>query len=154
MNAAPTAVKQAAEEDAYKVLILDRWTKDLVAPLLRVNDLRRHGVTLHLLLEAERQPIPDVPAIYLVRATEENVKQLISDVAQGLYDSAHLNFVGWAPQSLLEMLASGEAYGKPFGEGGVGTGMTPRGDGFGGRGLLTKPDFAGQWGQSEDASVR
>ena len=34
-----------------QVLILDAFTKDVVAPLLRVNDLRRHGVTLHLALE-------------------------------------------------------------------------------------------------------
>jgi hypothetical protein len=51
------------------VLVLDRHTRDLIAPLLKVNDLRRHGVTLHLLLESDRQPIPDVPAVYFVRPT-------------------------------------------------------------------------------------
>jgi hypothetical protein len=50
-----------------QVLVLDRHTRDLIAPLLKVNDLRRHGVTLHLLLESDRQPIPDVPAVYFVR---------------------------------------------------------------------------------------
>ncbi len=52
---------------AFQVLILDRFSKDVVAPLMRLNQLRRHGVTLHLQLEAERQPIPDVPAVYLVQ---------------------------------------------------------------------------------------
>lgn len=51
------------------MLVLDRHTRDLIAPLLKVNDLRRHGVTLHLLLESDRQPIPDVPAVYFVRPT-------------------------------------------------------------------------------------
>ena len=65
-NAAP--VKAAAgDEDVYKVLVLDRETKDILAPLLHVNELRRHGVTLHMLLDAERQPIPDVPAVYFVQ---------------------------------------------------------------------------------------
>ena len=32
----------------YKVLVLDQYTKDILAPLLRVNDLRKHGITLHL----------------------------------------------------------------------------------------------------------
>lgn len=55
-NAPPSANGRAApaatsEEEFYKVLVLDAFTKDVLAPLLRVNDLRRHGVTLHLLLE-------------------------------------------------------------------------------------------------------
>lgn len=46
---------------------MDRFCRDIIAPLLRLNELRRHGVTLHLVLENERQPIPDVPAIYFVQ---------------------------------------------------------------------------------------
>ena len=53
----------------YKVLVLDRFCRDLLAPLMRVNDLRKHGVTLHLMLESERQPIPDVAAVYLMQVT-------------------------------------------------------------------------------------
>ncbi len=45
-----------------------RPLQDILAPLLHVNELRKHGVTLHMLLDAERQPIPDVPAIYFVQA--------------------------------------------------------------------------------------
>ena len=37
-----------AEDEVYKVLVLDKYTKDVLAPLLRVNDLRKHGITLHL----------------------------------------------------------------------------------------------------------
>ena len=37
------------------MLVLDGTTRDVVAPILRVADLRRHGVTLHLQLAAERQ---------------------------------------------------------------------------------------------------
>jgi len=45
----------APDGDGYRVLILDGATRDVIAPLLRVADLRRHGVTLHLQLAAERQ---------------------------------------------------------------------------------------------------
>jgi hypothetical protein len=56
LNAPPaangrSAAAPATEEGYYKVLVLDAFTKDVLAPLLRVNDLRRHGITLHLLLE-------------------------------------------------------------------------------------------------------
>lgn len=44
----PPAAALKAEDEVYKVLVLDRYTKDVLAPLLRVNDLRKHGITLHL----------------------------------------------------------------------------------------------------------
>ncbi len=50
-NGRAAATLPTPEEELYKVLVLDGFTKDVLAPLLRVNDLRRHGVTLHLLLE-------------------------------------------------------------------------------------------------------
>jgi hypothetical protein len=42
------------------VLIYDRKCRDIISPLLNVSKLRKRGVTLHLLLEAEREDIPDV----------------------------------------------------------------------------------------------
>ena len=96
----------AGEAEVYKVLIMDRFCFNVIAPLVRVAELRRHGVTLHLLLENERQPIPDVPAVYFVQATEENVRRLASDFTGGLYDAYHLNFSSSLPRPLLESLAA------------------------------------------------
>lgn len=95
------------QADSYKVLILDRYSKDIVAPLLRVNDLRKHGVTLHLMVEAERQPITDVPAVYLVQPTAANVERIVADAAGSLYESMHVNFTTSLPSKLLEQLAMG-----------------------------------------------
>ncbi|KAK9862629.1 hypothetical protein WJX84_008227 [Apatococcus fuscideae] len=95
------------DEEAYKVLILDAFTKDLLAPLLKVSELRRHGVTMHLQLHQDRQPIADAPAIYFVRATSDNIQRIISDGAQGLYDVLHLNFVHSLSKQLMEQLARG-----------------------------------------------
>lgn len=93
-------------EDSFKVLILDRATKDIVAPLLHVNELRRHGVTLHLLLDSDRQPIPDVPAVYFVEPTAEAIDRISADAAKKLYESLHLNFTTHIPRPLMERLAS------------------------------------------------
>ncbi|KAK9822559.1 hypothetical protein WJX74_004630 [Apatococcus lobatus] len=95
------------EEEAYKVLILDAFTKDLLAPLLKVSELRRHGVTMHLQLHQDRQPIADAPAIYFVQATAENIQRIVADGAQGLYDVLHLNFVHSISRQLMEQLAGG-----------------------------------------------
>jgi hypothetical protein len=109
---APPSVKPGGgaplgDEDVYKVLVLDRATQDILAPLLHVNELRRHGVTLHLQLDAERQPIPDVPAIYFVQPGEAAVARIAQDVQRGLYDAFHINFATHIPRPLLEKLAAG-----------------------------------------------
>lgn len=39
---------QRWEGDSWKVLIYDNHCSDIIAPLLRVHQLREQGVTLHL----------------------------------------------------------------------------------------------------------
>lgn len=90
----------------YKVLVMDKFCFDIIAPLVRVDELRRHGVTLHLKLENERQPIADVPAVYFVQPTRANVGRIASDFKNGLYEAYHLNFSSSLPRQLLEELAT------------------------------------------------
>jgi sec1 family domain-containing protein 1 len=56
-------------------------------------------------LQNERQPIPDVPAVYFVRGGEAAVDAVAADAAKGLYDTMHLNFAPGLPPPLLERLA-------------------------------------------------
>ncbi len=63
----------------WKVLIYDRLGQDVISPLLKVNELRENGITVHLPVTKERFPIPDVPAVYFVQPTQENI-QLIANV--------------------------------------------------------------------------
>jgi len=55
-NQASTAAPKA-EDEVYKVLVLDKYTKDILAPLLRLNDLRKHGITLHLVRTHAPSPL-------------------------------------------------------------------------------------------------
>lgn len=167
-NALPAGGVSRAEEDVYKVLILDRDTKDVLAPLLHVNvraggrcarrrrresrgsgaggppaarlppassaggawrwldsllsawgrvpqeesphgragapaghcasacalraaqELRKHGVTLHMLLDTERQPIPDVPAVYYVQPSEAAVARIVQASGRGRFGGLKL----------------------------------------------------------------
>ncbi len=110
LNAPASALKQqGADDDLYKVLVLDGYTRSVIAPLLRVNDLRKHGITMHLLLENAREKIPDTPAVYFVQAREEAVRRIVADAQEGLYDSLHLNFTPHLAKPLLEQLAAGES---------------------------------------------
>ncbi|KAG8749562.1 Vesicle trafficking between the ER and Golgi [Serendipita sp. 396] len=90
----------------WKVLILDNRTKDVLATVLRVQDLRDVGVTLHVQLHSSRPALPDVPAIYFVSPTLTNIRRIAEDLNSGLYESFHLSFVEPLPRSLLEELAS------------------------------------------------
>ena len=88
------------------MLVLDRACRDVVSPLVRVAELRKHGVTLHLLLESERQPIPEVPAVYLVQPSEAAVRRIGRDLRAGLYAASHLHFAAPLPRPALEALAA------------------------------------------------
>lgn len=65
---------------SWKVLVLDSRAQDVLATTLRVQDLRDQGVTLHLPLHSDRPAIPDVPAVYFVAPTSDNIRR-ISEVS-------------------------------------------------------------------------
>ena len=60
----------------WKVLIYDKLGQEIISPLLKVNEIRENNVTVHLPLVKERYPIPDVPAVYFVEPTAENMKRI------------------------------------------------------------------------------
>lgn len=91
----------------WKVLIYDNFCKEVVAPLLRIGGLRNHGVTLHLNIENDRQPVADVPAVYFLEPTEKNIKIILEDLEKGLYESCYINFASSVTRPLLEDLAKG-----------------------------------------------
>ncbi|XP_066464671.1 sec1 family domain-containing protein 1 [Eleutherodactylus coqui] len=99
-------VKSTTGEPVWKVLIYDRFGQDIISPLLSVKELRDMGVTLHLLLHSDRDAIPDVPAIYFVMPTEENVDRICQDLRTQLYESYYLNFISAISRSKLEDIAS------------------------------------------------
>uniref|UniRef100_A0A672HER4 Sec1 family domain containing 1 n=1 Tax=Salarias fasciatus TaxID=181472 RepID=A0A672HER4_SALFA len=59
-----------------------------------------------ILLHSDRDPIPDVPAIYFVMPTEENIDRICQDLRNQLYESYYLNFISAISRSKLEDIAS------------------------------------------------
>ncbi|KAH7574795.1 hypothetical protein JRO89_XS02G0005800 [Xanthoceras sorbifolium] len=103
----PVNATGTANEEVYKILIYDRFCQNILSPLIHVKDLRKHGVTLYFLIDKDRKPVHDVPAVYFVQANQQNVQRIIADASASLYDSFHLNFSSSIPRTLLEDLASG-----------------------------------------------
>ncbi|EME31700.1 protein transporter [Galdieria sulphuraria] len=93
------------EQNLWKILVYDSYGRDIIAPLLRVSELRSLGVTLHLLLSSERQPIPEVPAVYLVSPTEQNISRICEDLEEKMYEQCYLNFTSSLSRNLLERIA-------------------------------------------------
>ena len=91
--------------DQWKVLVYDEDGRDIISPLLNVQSLRNKGVTLHLLLNSEREQISDAPAVYFMKPTENNIKRLIEDCSKRLYRSFYVHFITKIDRTLLEFLA-------------------------------------------------
>ncbi|KAG7342205.1 Sec1 family protein [Nitzschia inconspicua] len=94
-----------SSHNQWKILIYDGPCRSIISPLLSVSQLRKRGVTLHLLLNSEREPIPDVPAVYFCRPTKENLAIIAKDCSKGLYGRCHLNFVTKLDRALMEDFA-------------------------------------------------
>ncbi|KAJ2607195.1 Vesicle trafficking between the ER and Golgi [Coemansia sp. RSA 1365] len=94
-----------AETPIWKVLVFDGFCQDVISTVLRVNDLRDNGVTVHMLLDAQRSSIPDVPAIYFVQPVPDSIKRIADDVARDLYELYYVNFSSSLPRTLLEDFA-------------------------------------------------
>lgn len=107
LNQPLNATTGTANEEVYKILIYDKFCQNILSPLIHVKDLRKHGVTLYFLIDKDRKPVHDVPAVYFVQPNQSNVQRIVSDASKSLYQSLHLNFSTSIPRPLLEDLASG-----------------------------------------------
>ena len=99
-----------------QVLVYDTRGQQIISPLLNVAELRDLGVTFHTNIATAREPLPgaplrmsvcqraatgpaltifvrfpsDVPAVYFIMPTEENVKRICHDCSQHLYCASPL----------------------------------------------------------------
>lgn len=72
----------------WRVLVLSRRAQQIIAPLMKVNELRECGITSHFLVTQARHPISNTPAVYFV----ENTDGIVDDVLKELYSEYYLNF--------------------------------------------------------------
>jgi sec1 family domain-containing protein 1 len=89
----------------WKILVYDKHCQSIISPIFTVPALRKHGVTLHLLLESPREKIPDVPAIYFCQPTPANLARIAQDCHAKLYRHVHLNFCTKIERTLMEDFA-------------------------------------------------
>ncbi|PIO64776.1 hypothetical protein TELCIR_13583 [Teladorsagia circumcincta] len=71
---------------------------------------------LSRLIGSKREALTDVPAVYFVSPTDENVDLLCEDLRQGMYDSFYINFISPLSRVRLENLASAAVHGGSDGQ--------------------------------------
>lgn len=98
--------KSPIMEPSWKILVYDLYGRDIISPILSVKELQQLGVTLHVELHSNRDPVPDVPAIYFCLPTEENLERIAKDLQDQLYESYYFNFISSISRHRLEELAS------------------------------------------------
>ncbi|XP_054265329.1 protein sly1 homolog [Macrosteles quadrilineatus] len=106
LNLNQPQTKTMASEPVWKILVYDRYGQDIISPLISIKELRELGVTLHVQLHSDRDPIPDVPAVYFCMPTEENLGRIGQDLNNNIYDIYHLNFISPISRQRLEDLAA------------------------------------------------
>ncbi|XP_046664016.1 protein sly1 homolog isoform X2 [Homalodisca vitripennis] len=106
LNLNQPQTKAMAAEPVWKILVYDRYGQDIISPLISIKELRELGVTLHVQLHSDRDPIPDVPAVYFCMPTEENLGRIGQDLNNNVYDIYHLNFISPISRQRLEDLAA------------------------------------------------
>ena len=60
----------------WKILILDDFSKRIVAPLLDTSQLKRLGITLTYTIKQHRNPVYSVPAIYFLQPHIDNINAI------------------------------------------------------------------------------
>jgi len=91
-------------------LVVDELTLRALTSFLRMADLHSQGVTSVELLEREREPLPDIDALYILRPEEAKVARILDDFktqANPQHCQVHLAFTDLLPQGQMERLAGG-----------------------------------------------
>lgn len=94
------------QSEPWKIIVYDKYCRDIIVPLFSVQDLQSHGITLYLLIGQKRQKIPNVPAIYFIQPTTQNLDLVANDMKSILYDSFYLNLSSGLQRPSLEHLAN------------------------------------------------
>ncbi|KAL7409093.1 Sec1-like protein [Mrakia frigida] len=94
---------------AWKVLVVDDYTRELLEEVMNVNEILNLNVTVIDSLQSARRPEPSLPVIYLITPTTQNVQRIVADFQNGRkgYKEVHVVFIDVAPDRLVQMLSQG-----------------------------------------------
>ncbi|XP_051867116.1 syntaxin-binding protein 3 [Pristis pectinata] len=92
-------------EEEWKILILDHYTTKLLSSCCKVSTLMAEKISVVEDLHKNREPVPDMKAIYFITPTEKSVDALINDFKKKhKYKAAYVYFTDYCPDNLFSQL--------------------------------------------------
>lgn len=76
----------------FKALIYDTHAQNIIAPIMKIGNLRDCNILFHSNIALKREQITDLPALYLLEPTMQNYKIISQDAKEKLYDIQLINF--------------------------------------------------------------
>ncbi|XP_041133366.1 syntaxin-binding protein 3-like [Polyodon spathula] len=77
----------------WRILILDHFTTKLLSSCCKMSDLMSEGITIVEDLYKNREPVPEMKAIYLISPSEKGVDSLVNDFKNTYkYKAAYIYF--------------------------------------------------------------
>ncbi|EFJ05985.1 hypothetical protein SELMODRAFT_236643 [Selaginella moellendorffii] len=102
------SVKSGDSPNDWKVLVIDELTVRVMSSSCKMADITDEGISLVEDLNKKRQPMPTLEAVYFVRATNESITKIISDMSGKfpLYKRAYIFLSSSLTPDLLNIIKS------------------------------------------------
>ncbi|XP_078417831.1 syntaxin-binding protein 3 isoform X1 [Cetorhinus maximus] len=100
-------IDDCMKEGEWKILILDHYTTKLLSSCCKMSNLMAEGISVVEDLHKNREPVPNLKAIYFITPTEKSVSALINDFKKKYsykYKAAYVYFTDYCPDNLFSQL--------------------------------------------------
>uniref|UniRef100_A0A8C1JBR7 Syntaxin binding protein 3 n=1 Tax=Cyprinus carpio TaxID=7962 RepID=A0A8C1JBR7_CYPCA len=88
-----------------QILILDQFTTRLLSSCCKMSNLMSEGITIVEDLHKNREPVPEMKAIYFMRPTAECIDKFIDDFKpKPKYKAAFVFFTDYCPDDLFDKM--------------------------------------------------
>ncbi|XP_033879670.2 syntaxin-binding protein 3-like [Acipenser ruthenus] len=89
----------------WRILILDHFTTKVLSSCCKMSDLMSEGITIVEDLYKNREPVPEMKAVYFISPSEKGVDSLVNDFKSTYkYKAAYIYFTDYCPDSLFNKL--------------------------------------------------
>ncbi|XP_042319222.1 syntaxin-binding protein 3 [Sceloporus undulatus] len=97
------------KEEEWKIILLDDFTTKLLSSCGKMTDLLAEGITVVENVYKNREPVPNMKAIYLITPTTKSVDGLINDFvskSSSKYKAAYVYFTDFCDDKLFNRMKS------------------------------------------------
>lgn len=102
-------IKNNSEESLFTLLIVDKFSSEILSSLLKVSDLLNKGILSIELINNKRNKFPNYNAIYFLSPSNESCNLLVNDfndLDNPSYNKIFLFFTHKLPENLLEKITT------------------------------------------------